>query len=1185
MAEQERPPSPPTTATSPSCCDVDVDAKPKPMPKPNRKKHSVILFYKYAPLSDDPSVLELYASATRRLCASLQLNGRVLLGLSRDAEGINGTLAGMEEDVSGYVAAMLGRDAYALPNLDDDDDDAFELDGARLEAVRSFWKEAEHFATMAGVPVPVMDSPEDFKWSSSEGGEGGSLFPDLNVKCVKEIIGTGGVLSSVKLDSTARGYLTPEEWHEEMKALTTQQEKQQQEEDRDGSLKKKDDDTVLIDCRNHKEYAIGRFPTSVDPNTKSFSEFPRWVSQNASALQGKRVLMYCTGGIRCEKASEYVRRETGATEVRHLRGGIHKYLDAYGRDGYWRGKNFVFDKRIGTEAPDVASSPAAVPPAEGASAEDATNGRAANGAEDVGAPSGKVDERNVVGRCLYCSSPHDEFDPSVVCTVCREPVLACDSCRRPSPRDDTASDAANSNAPAPKEYHCSDHFHLRRCYFTDLSAYTADELRSQLAGLEEQLDKIAVGRRHKGRRKSLHRQMERVRVRLEELLGSSSKDGSDKGAATVCRNCGDVECKGDCWGFHGLGRKQRLDEKGGGKVSSTVTPNNRKDIGHADAGGRGGGGGRKRLSSNQRPSKVRRRNRDIAEITALRLSQPPSTHRDPSTSLRCPPPVVRVLQSSVKGRWVGKSALDVLREEFADLRDSGRANDLLSRGLIRLNGRVVKNDAAVGLDGTGGCGAVGAGTRLKNMDTIERVVHWHEPPVIVPERIGVAKVLLPECVTEEYRLGREEEGGNGPKDGDDDASGGGGNGKPPPNLAVYCLSKPSTVPVHPAGPYLSNSLTLMAEAQEGLSPRSLRPCHRLDRPVSGLTLCCSSPDVARLIQGRMSSGERGAVRKLYVARVKGKFPRGAENDDDGTGCGSFRTDLSLDECASWRWLPSVHGEATSATATPVEVDAPIDVIDPSEGLRAVRGSGKPSQSRFRYLAYDESEDASLVACSPLTGRGHQLRVHLAYLGYPICGDAQYGGGGMTAVGNGGSRGGKDAAVEAVLRAAEGESASSPRWFDEHGGGDDVSGKSEGRITDRDAAAAVEACRCCAGGGGGSGDEGEDGPRRLRSGVEESFNSAQLLDGGHSIDLHALRYGVRFDRRRRGRKSKKRKQSDGERGVDADADATAVGGEGRKAEANSNVGEAEREELATVEFSSDIPPWAAAFGDVDIGWLE
>lgn len=328
----------------------------------------------------------------------------------------------------------------------------------------------------------------------------------------------------------------------------------------------------------------------------------------------------CTGGIRCEKASAFIRQETGAVSVRHLKGGIHKYLDQFGADGTFHGKNFVFDRRVGAEASSHVADKSA-----------------ASGNDSKVEPMETSDK--IVGHCLYCNDPYDTFTPDGVCTVCREPTLVCDSCRS-----------------GLQEFHCSDHEYLRSCYFTDLSSYSVDELQSQLQELEQHLERMAVGKRFKQKRKTINRQCDRVRVALGALTG----DAEDSALFTAipdgknCRNCGNASCDGNCWGFHGLGRKKRLaDDKSVATGASSIEMQTKRT--------------RNRASANQRSSKVMQRERDIEEIRALGISAPPSTHRNVETSLRCPPPCTRILQSSVKGKWCGKTVQDVLRSEFADL--------------------------------------------------------------------------------------------------------------------------------------------------------------------------------------------------------------------------------------------------------------------------------------------------------------------------------------------------------------------------------------------------------------------------------------------------------------------------------------------------------------------------------------
>jgi UPF0176 protein len=107
-----------------------------------------------------------------------------------------------------------------------------------------------------------------------------------------------------------------------------------------------DPDTIVIDTRNDYEVAIGTFRGAMDPATKSFREFPGWAEANREMLEGRKVAMFCTGGIRCEKATAYV-RSLGLEDVYHLKGGILKYLEEVpASESLWEGECFVFDERV-----------------------------------------------------------------------------------------------------------------------------------------------------------------------------------------------------------------------------------------------------------------------------------------------------------------------------------------------------------------------------------------------------------------------------------------------------------------------------------------------------------------------------------------------------------------------------------------------------------------------------------------------------------------------------------------------------------------------------------------------------------------------------------------------------------------------------------------------------------------------
>jgi UPF0176 protein len=105
-------------------------------------------------------------------------------------------------------------------------------------------------------------------------------------------------------------------------------------------------DVAVIDTRNDYEVAIGTFDGAVDPQTKSFGEFPEWWQQNKHRFHNKRIAMFCTGGIRCEKSTNYLIGE-GVEDVYHLKGGILKYLENVpADDSLWQGDCFVFDNRV-----------------------------------------------------------------------------------------------------------------------------------------------------------------------------------------------------------------------------------------------------------------------------------------------------------------------------------------------------------------------------------------------------------------------------------------------------------------------------------------------------------------------------------------------------------------------------------------------------------------------------------------------------------------------------------------------------------------------------------------------------------------------------------------------------------------------------------------------------------------------
>ena len=106
------------------------------------------------------------------------------------------------------------------------------------------------------------------------------------------------------------------------------------------------DDVVVIDTRNDYEVALGTFDGAIDPKTESFGQFPEWWEKNKDRFHNKRIAMFCTGGIRCEKSTNYLLSQ-GVEDVYHLKGGILKYLeDVPETQSSWSGECFVFDSRV-----------------------------------------------------------------------------------------------------------------------------------------------------------------------------------------------------------------------------------------------------------------------------------------------------------------------------------------------------------------------------------------------------------------------------------------------------------------------------------------------------------------------------------------------------------------------------------------------------------------------------------------------------------------------------------------------------------------------------------------------------------------------------------------------------------------------------------------------------------------------
>ena len=147
-------------------------------------------------------------------------------------------------------------------------------------------------------------------------------FYRMKVRLKKEIVALG--VKGISPTNKVGKYVYPEDWN----ALI------------------EDPNTIVIDTRNNYEVDIGTFKNSINPQTETFREFPSYVEKNLKDNKKKKIAMFCTGGIRCEKATSLM-LEKGFEDIYHLKGGILKYLENIPKEkSLWKGECFVFDQRV-----------------------------------------------------------------------------------------------------------------------------------------------------------------------------------------------------------------------------------------------------------------------------------------------------------------------------------------------------------------------------------------------------------------------------------------------------------------------------------------------------------------------------------------------------------------------------------------------------------------------------------------------------------------------------------------------------------------------------------------------------------------------------------------------------------------------------------------------------------------------
>lgn len=307
---------------------------------PEKTDTTLLLFYQYVEPAWDAETYKSTLEYMQQLGESLKLGGRMRVA----REGLNCTLTGQHGSILAYCQALrdFGRGEFKTTE--------FKL---------------------------TTDLPSS------------QAFPNVKIMPVTELVNYG--LSGERAPPLGYSgtHLEPQEYHAKMQ----------------------ESDTVMIDVRNHYEAAIGHFAPPgaewVDPKMRKSTEFPIWLDKDDTKekLKGKQVLMYCTGGVRCERASALLKykmdhdpdiQKLGIKGVFQLQGGIDKYFKEYPDGGYWKGKNFTFDKRF-SHAP----------------------------AKFEGGVEAAV---VVMGKCEACKKPWDKYKGKRRCPTCGVPSLICKDC-------------------------------------------------------------------------------------------------------------------------------------------------------------------------------------------------------------------------------------------------------------------------------------------------------------------------------------------------------------------------------------------------------------------------------------------------------------------------------------------------------------------------------------------------------------------------------------------------------------------------------------------------------------------------------------------------------------------------------------------------------------------------------------
>lgn len=223
--------------------------------------------------------------------------------------------------------------------------------GGTIEALNEYKEEVSAHPLFGQIDFKESDGDSDY-------------FPRLRVVVRNEITYLG-LDPQIITAKNAGIHLTPEKAHELMEESPQ--------------------DLLIFDARNNYESRIGTFKNAIKPDIKNFRDLPEYIDNNTELFKDKEVLMFCTAGIRCERATSYLKSKDVAKKVYHIEGGIHRYAEKF-PDGFFRGKNYVFDGRIAVKVTD-----------------------------------------DILGTCDICTTPYDDYT-NCLNAECNKQFIACEEC-------------------------------------------------------------------------------------------------------------------------------------------------------------------------------------------------------------------------------------------------------------------------------------------------------------------------------------------------------------------------------------------------------------------------------------------------------------------------------------------------------------------------------------------------------------------------------------------------------------------------------------------------------------------------------------------------------------------------------------------------------------------------------------